>query len=188
MLDANFGTLFSIEAVLSDEKKDLPKALVLRACNVYLFDDSRIYSELEEQTFDSLNDNEGYGELNIEFVFENNIVRESYPNFYTKCFVIRTDTGCFIKPMKVINNPNNSKINQNGELVIGIRYYFRNKDDVGKIIKCNSFLVEGFIALGKPKNVFGLMCQMQKDKEYWRINSAYTYKPKYARNIKELID
>lgn len=188
MLDANIDKLFSIEAVLSGEKKNLPKALLLRACNVYLFDDNRIYSELETLTFDRLNDNEGYGEIDIEFVFDNNIINESYPVFYTKCFVIRTDTKCFIKPMKLSNHSNNTKINQNGELVIGIRYYFRNKGDVDKIIKCNSFLVEGFIALGKPKNVFGLMCQMQRSKENWEINSAYTFKPKYAKNIKWLID
>ena len=188
MLDANIDKLFSIEAVLKDKKKDLSKVLLLRECKVYLFDDVRIFSEFEAMTLDRLNDNEGFGELDIEFVFENNIVNESYPDFYTKCFVIRTDTKCFIKPMKLSNHPSYSKINQNGELVIGIRYYFRNKDDVDKIIKCNSFLVEGFIALGKPKNVFGLMCQLQKNKENWEIGAAYTYKPKYARNIKWLID
>jgi len=187
MLDASIN-LLSIEATVGIKEENLPKALLIRACKVYVFSEERIYSELEELTFDALNDNEGYGTLDIEFVFANNIVSESYPEFYTKCFVIRTDSGVKIRPMKMKNNPTYSKINQNGELVIGIRYYFRSKKEIEGVMSAKDFLVEGFIALGKPKNVFGIMCQLNKVHNSWNISAAYTYKPRYVKDIKYLID
>ena len=188
MLDVNLSKLFSIEATLPENTNSLSKVLLLKACKVYIFDNGRIYSEFEDQTFNMLNHNNGYGAMDIEFVIENNIVREGYPKFYTKCFVMRTDTYFFLKPMKFSNSTSCSKINQNGEIVIGIRYFFRSKTEIEKIINCKNLLVEGFIALGKSTNVFGLMCQLKKGKKSWKITSAYTYKPKYAKNIKCLID
>ena len=187
MLDTSI-ILFSIDAKVATREENISKALVIRGCKIYVADDERIYSELEEQTFNVLNQNIGYGILDIEFVFVNNILKESYPEFYTKCFVIRTDNEVRIKPMKVTNIPSNSKINQNGELVIGVRYYFRDKKEIEGIMKAESILIEGFVALGKPKNVFGVMCQLNKVEDKWEISAAYTYKPRYAKNIKYLID
>lgn len=188
MLDANIDKIFSIEASVLSKAESISKVLLLRACNIYIFSNGRIYSELEEQTFNMLNANNGFGALDIEFVFENNIVNKSYPQFYTKCFVVRTDTDARIKPMNFANSPSSSKINQNGELVIGIRYFFKDEMEIEKIVNCKSLLVEGFIAIGKPTNVFGIMCQLRKKEKHWKISSAYTYKPKYARNIRYLID
>lgn len=188
MLDANIDKIFSIDVSLPDNINDTPKALLLRACKVYIYDKNRIYSDFEEQSFDYLNSNNGFGELYIEFVFANNIVSQSYPKFYTKCFVVRTDSGFFIKPMKHTNHASISKINQKGELVIGVKYYFKDKEQIYKIINSSSILVEGFIAIGKCTNVFAVMCQLKKGKKNWKITSAYTYKPKNAKNIKHLID
>lgn len=187
MLDANI-TLLSIEATVQDRTEMRSKALLFRGCKIYAFSEDRIYSELEEQTFDALNTNEGRGVLEIEFAFENNVVSEGYPQFYTKCFVVRTDTNVLIKPMKMANYPSNSKLNQNGELAVGISYFFRSKSEIEGIKRCKNLLVEGFIALGKPTNVFGVMCQLEKTETGWKISSAYTYKTKYAKNIKKLID
>lgn len=188
MLDTNIDKIFSIEASLPQKTESVSKVLLLRGCKIYIFSNDRIYSELEEQTFDMLNYNNGCGVLDVEFVFENNIVNESYPQFYTKCFILRTDTGEFIKPMKHTDIPHSSKINQNGDLVIGIRYFFRNQNEIDNIVKCENLLIEGFIAIDKPTNVFGIMCQLRKRKKQWKVSSAYTYKPKYAKNIKNLID
>lgn len=188
MLDANIDKVFAIEAILPNKTESVHKVLMIRACRIYVFNDERIYSEFDEQIFDALNDNVGCGMIDIEFVFENNIVRKAYPKFYTKCFVMRTDTRTIIKPMKFSNEPAYSKINQNGELVVGIRHYFRNEEQVEKILNCNNLLVEGFIAFEKPTNVYGVMCQLHKGKKKWKITSAYTYKPRDARNIKYLID
>lgn len=187
MLDKN-TTLLSINTAVKNEKESQQKVLLLRGCKIYAFSKDRIYSELEEQTFDTLNSNEGYGVLEIEFSFDHSIISKNYPQFYTKCFVIRTDTDVRIKPMKTSNRSNNSKVNQNGDLSLGVSYYFRNASEVEKVKKCNSILVEGFIALDKPTNVFGVMCQLEKTEGGWEIASAYTYKPKYAKNIKSLMD
>ena len=90
--------------------------------------------------------------------------------------------------MKRKNNPAYSKVDQDGNLVVGIRYYFNCKEEIEKILQCNNILVEGFIALEKPKNVFGVMCQMKKIVSSWEITEAYTYRHRYAKNIKYLID
>lgn len=188
MLDANIDKIFSIEASLPSKKESVSGVLLLRACKIYLFGDDRIYSEFEEQAFDALNGNRGFGALDIEFVFENNIIKKAYPQFYTKCFVMRTDTGDIIKPMKYSNASSESKVNSQGELVVGIRYYFTDEMQIQQIMECKEILVEGFIALGKPTNVFGVMCQLHKGKKNWKIFSAYTYKPSNAKNIKRLMD
>ena len=188
MLDAQIDKVFSIEATLPSKTDRVPKVLLLRACKITIFGEGQIYSELDEQTFDALNPNSGCGTLDIEFVFDNNIVKEGYPRFYTKCFVMRTDTNESIKPMKSRNSPNSSKINQNGELVIGVRYFFRDKIEIDKIKKCGELMIEGFIAIDKPTNVFGIMCQLRKEETGWEITSAYTYKPEYVKNIKNLMD
>ena len=179
--------MFSIEAKVPKAETKAVKALLIKACNVFVCSEERVYSEIEEQTLDVLNSNEGYGILDVEFVMDN-ITKVVYPKFYTKCFVIRTDTFFHIKPMKMSNNPSESRINQHGELVIGIRYYFRDSKEAEKIVRCKNILVEGFIALDSPKNVYGVMCQLQKTESKWVLQNAYTYKPKYAKNIKYLID
>ena len=188
MLDANFDSIFSINVEVNGKVEESSNALLIRACKVYIFSNERIYSEFDEQTFDDLNSNDGLGAIDIEFVFENKVIEERYPMFYTKCFVIRTDTGVHIKPIKFSNKPSYSKVDQEGHLVVGVRYYFKSEKEIEEIIKCNGVLVEGYIALEKPKNVFGVMCQMRRCEEDWEISSAYTYKQKHARDIRNLID
>jgi len=188
MFDSRF-TLLSIEAALPFRAEVCNNALLLKACNIYLFSEGRMFSEFDEMTFSRLNRNDyGFGTLEIEFVFANRVTKEAYPDFYTKCFVVKADTGKFIRTMKYKNDKYCSKVNQDGDLVIGIRYFFVNEDEINHIQECNALLVEGFIAFGKPQNVYGLMYQLQKEESGWQISSAYTYKPKYASNIKTLID
>ena len=188
MLDPQI-TLFSLEATSKPTINPRPNVLLLKSCNIYVFSSGRIYSDFEDMTFNELNNNNfGYGSLDIEFAFINNATKKEYPDFYTKCFVIRTNKNEVIKPMKLSNKKNYSKINKNGELVIGIRYYFINETQISAITGSNSILIEGFIALEKPQNVFAVMCQLEKRNSKWKITSAYTYKPKYPKNTKNLID
>lgn len=188
MLDAKVNNNFVIAAKLPDKKIDNNKVLLIKECKLYICDVDRIYSELEEQTFSVQNSNDGIGMLDVEFILDNSITDNKYPQFYTKCFVIRTNNGLKIKPMKFRNDPASSKVNQNGDLIIGIRYYFRDKSDIGKLMSCENVLIEGFIAFDKVNNVYGVTCQLQKIGDKWEITTAYTYKPKYAKNIKNLID
>lgn len=187
MLNSNI-TLFSFEAK-SNKTSNSSNALLLKECNVYGFSDVRVYSEFDELSIDVFNRNDyGFGLLEIEFVLENDLIASKYPEYYTKCFVIRTDTGVLIKPMKFRNNTTMSKVNSNGHLVISVGYYFDSQEQVDMIMQCKALLVEGFIALDKPKNVYGIMCQLSKASNSWVIDRAYTYKPKHAKNIKYLID
>ena len=56
MLDTSI-ILFSIDAKVATREENISKALVIRGCKIYVADDERIYSELEEQTFNVLNQN-----------------------------------------------------------------------------------------------------------------------------------
>ena len=188
MLDPKV-TLFSFSASTPLVMKPENHALILKSCNIYAFSANRIYSELDELTFDTLNSNDyGCGSLEVEFTISNGITSEAYPDFYTKCIALRTDTQCHIKPMKAGNAAHYSKVNQNGDLVIGIRYYFKSEKEIQQIQNCTALLIEGFIALGQPQNVFGIMCQLEKESDIWKISSSFTYKPKHAKNIKHLMD
>ena len=190
MLDiTNNITLFAAKTEIDVDVEKQPQALLIRGCNIYIFSAKRVYSEFDEMTFDSLNaNNYNCGALEVEFTFLNNITKNAYPEFYTKCFVVRTDNGVCIKPMKVRNNRCASKINPKGELVTGIRYYFQNEKEIKSIQDCNRFMIEGFIALDNPKNVFGVMCQLERKGKEWEIVQAYTYKPDNAKSIKYLMD
>lgn len=188
MLDAKFDSVFSINVVAKGRDGNNSNSLLLRECKVFIFSNERLYSEFDEQTFDDLNSNNGLGAVDVEFVFDNKIISECYPLFYTKCFAIRTDTGFRIKPMKYSNKPSYSKVDQDGRLAVGIRYYFKREKEIEEIINCSRLLVEGYIAFGKPKNVFGVMCQMKKIMNSWEVSEAYTYKHRHAKNIKYLID
>jgi len=189
MLDAKF-VLFSFEAKNRQKVNKLPKALLLKTCRVYVFSQGRVYSEFEEMSFDYLNNNNyGFGTVQIEFVFLNGVTDNPYPDFYTKCFVIRTDNDLIIKPMKTNNEKVFSKVDEHGDLVIGISFFFSSEHEIERLENCNSLLVEGFISLEKPNNVYGIMCQLSKNSDStWSITSSYTYKPNYAKNIKNLMD
>ena len=65
-----------------------------------------------------------------------------------------------------------------------IVYIYDNYYCVGEYCKT----IEGFIAFEKPKNVYGVMCQLKKQEAGWKIVEAYTYKPENVKNIKYLID
>ena len=187
MLDPSL-TMFSINATTQVTEKVQNYALQIRNCKVIVFGRGRIYSEFEDMTIDWLNRDQGFGAMDIEIAFQNNVTTNAYPQFYSKCFVLRTDTGYHLKPMKLSNYPCDSKVNQNGELVIGVRYFFQREKEINEIQNCNCISIECFVALEKPKNVYGVMCQLNKENEEWKLEIAHTYKPKYARNIKHLID
>lgn len=189
MLDANLIT-FSFNAKAKEKITKIEKALIIKSCRVYIFSQDRIYSEFDEMSFNYLNNNDyGFGTLQIEIVFLNGITSNPYPDFFTKCVVIRTNNGLIIKPMKFSNEKSYSKVDEEGNLIIGISYFFQAINEISMIKECASILVEGFISLERHRNVYGVMCQVSKiEDQKWEIDSAYTYKPSYAKNIKNLID
>ena len=186
LMDFNINLQFDPE--LPAVAKGKADQLVVSSCAIHLFADNRIWSAFEEMTFNQLNRNDyGLGVVDFEIGFAG-YTGAAYPKAYIKCFDLRTDNDLRIKPMKFSNEVSESKVNQRGETVIGIRYYFRRKEEIELLTTCNRLMFECFFALGSPKNVYGLMCQLQKNDTGWEAEFANTFHPAYAKNIKHLID
>jgi hypothetical protein len=187
MLDFNISLEFKPDVKFASREN--VDALVITSCAVHMLpNDDRMYSDFEEQSYNELNCATGnWGFVDIEIGFAG-YSGKPYPKVYTKCFMLYTDKYQLIKPMKMANNTSESKINRRGETVIGIRYYFQNKDEINNLLNCNRILFECFFALEKAKNTYALMCQLEKRDEVWSAKYANTYRPHYATNIKCLID
>ena len=80
------------------------------------------------------------------------------------------------------------KLDSNGNLIISIGYFFVSEKEMLSVKNCSEIIVEGFVALDKPRNVFGIMAHIKNHKNQWKLQNAFTYKPKYTRNIHNLID
>lgn len=184
---------FNISLDFKPYIKSMPEAntdaLVITSCDIHMLpNDDRMYSNFEDQTYNELNSSRGnLGFIDIELGLGGYSGRP-YPRVYTKCFMLYTDKYQMIKPMKMTNNASESKINLRGDTVIGIRYYFRTEDEIFSLIHCNSILFECFFALGKTRNTYAIMCQLQKEKGEWGVKYANTYRPHYATNIKNMLD
>lgn len=163
--------------------------LIISSCAIHYFSDNRLWSSFDELSYNCLNHNNyGLGVLDFEIGFTG-YKGTAYPKVYTKCFRLLTDEKTLIKPMKFTNESSLSKINRKGELVFGIRYYFRTEEEVAKLLNCKQILIESFIALEKKTNTYGLACQMHKaDNNNWECYYANTYRMKKRDNIQFLID
>ena len=172
MLDSNI-TLLKTEIKNIDVRNE---SLLLSGCNVKLHKNEEIYSEFDELNFSYLNSNDyGCWNMEIELCFENNF-KNPYQEFYARCFTIRTDNGIRIK----INGDNSdktySKVNKDNKFVIGIGYFFSSEEEKEKILNCKLLCLEGFVALQKKKNVYGIMCRLCKDNDLWEVMDANTYR------------
>jgi len=163
--------------------------LVISSCSIHYFSDNRLRSEFDELSYNCLNCNDyGFGVLDFEIGFTG-YRSVAYPKVYTKCFRLLTDKKTLIKPLKYTNFSSLSKINQKGELVIGIRYYFRTQEEVIELINCRQLLFESFIALDKKTNTYGFACQMHRDDNgNWECEYANTYRRRRKDNITSLMD
>lgn len=103
--------------------------------------------------------------------------------------MLLTDEKTIIKPMKRVNLTSLSKVNNKGELIISIRYWFQDKHQIEKISTCKQVLIESFFALSSPRNTYSFVVQMKKDEqEGWKCERANTYRRKKHENIKYLKD
>lgn len=186
LMDFNINLQFPFAASMPS-KGDVDR-LVVSSCAIHLFSDDRIWSGFDEETYNALNRNDwGLGVLDLEIGFSG-YTGTAYPKVYTKCFVLRTDNNWRIKPMKFSNETSESKVNQRGETIIGIRYYFREDREIEQLLSCERLMFECFFALDNPKKVYGLMCQLRKSESGWEAECANTYRPSHAKNIKGLMD
>lgn len=183
MLD-NSIQLFSVQLPEVSVKN---KALVLTGSSAVFSTDNNVYSEIDDLNFSYLNSNDyGFGYMDIEFKFENNF-DNPYFKFYISCFSIRTDNGVTIKLNGSPNKESYSKINKDNKVVVGIHYYFRTEKETNNFKNCNMFCAEGFIAIEKKDNVYGVMCKLSKSEEKWDVIDSNTYKIYEHQNIGGLV-
>lgn len=163
--------------------------LVISSCAIHYFSDNRLWSSFDELSYNRLNNNDyGLGVLDIEIGLKG-YTGTAYPKVYTKCFRLFTNSKKLIRPMKYTNEPSLSKINQKGELVVGIRYYFKTEEEISELLGCSQILFESFLALGKPNNTYAFACQMHRDtNNNWQCSFANTYRIKKKDNINYLMD
>ncbi len=162
--------------------------LVISSCAIHCFSDNRIWSSFDELSYNCLNSNDyGLGVLDFEIGFTG-YKGIAYPKVYTKCFRLLTDEKALIKPMKYMNEASLSKINQKGELLIGVRYYFRSEEEVKRLLNCKQILFESFFALEKKTNTYGFACQMRRDNNAWKCEYANTYRMRRKDDIRYLMD
>lgn len=183
----DIGFEFSPTVISKTDKKI--DELIISSCKVHYFSDNRLWSAFDELSYNDLNNNDyGFGVLDFEIGLTG-YKGTAYPKVYTKCFRFLTDGKTLIKPMKLSNESSLSKINQKGELVVGIRYYFRTEEEMDKLLNCKDMLIESFFALGKKTNTYSFACQMHQDNNgEWGCSFANTYRMKRKISIKYLID
>lgn len=167
------------------------KSLILSGCRVVL-PEMIVYSELDELNYYTLNNNDyGYGRTDIELNFENGF-KNPYFKYYVQCVTIRADKKIICK----INNNRliqcfkydyYTKITKEGKLALGISYYFKSEDERSLLMNCNSFCIEGFVALKRKTNVYGFMCRVDRVQDKWVISEGNTYRIYGRTNIKNLV-
>jgi hypothetical protein len=186
MLDFNINLEFKPElGTLSHSKVD---SLAISSCAIHLFSDDRIWSSFDEDSYNYLNNNNyGLGVIDFEIGLVG-YTGVAYPKVYTKCFELRTDNNLRIKPKKIRNDTSESKINKRGEVVIGLRYFFKDEKEIEDFENCNRLMFEAFFALEKPKNTYAFMCQLYKTEHGWEAEYANTYRRSLKENIKWLVD
>ena len=99
-------TLFNLSTPSIQTTKT--KSLVMSGCRASISDEV-LYSELEELNFCTLNDNSGFGRLDIELIFENTFTNP-YFRFWGQCLSIRTDNGLTLKVNQTQGDEYHSKI------------------------------------------------------------------------------
>ncbi len=76
------------------------------------------------------------------------------------------------------------KVDSDGHVVIGIRYFFVNEEERRRMVDATMILVECFVTFDKKKNVLGVMGQIDKNVSDVK---TYLFKPDYIRNITDLV-
>lgn len=161
---------------------------ILSDCKVS-FDSKVPFSEIDELNFCLLNNNQGYGHILIELSLE--MIKNPYTLFYLGCLSLRTDKGVVIKidrpsSFKEFVSENYSKVNKDGNLVLGIEYFFRSDDEKMKFMTCNSLCFDGYFALKRKKSAYGFVCRLDRNNANWCFAEGNTYRIYKYTNIQHL--
>ena len=182
-------TLFNV-SLQSGAENITDERLILCSCKAKMFE--RTYSEFDELTYALLNANDyGFGFVEFEFSFAEKF-KNPYMDFYVSCFSFRMDTLQYAikknglkyrRKTDFLLPKNYTKINKNGNLSMGICYYFENDEEKQAFLNCKELCVEGFVALGKRTNTYNVMCRLLQENGVWSIIDAYTYRRDGKRDV-----
>lgn len=194
MLDGKI-VLFEINNSVNKQSEKLkPNRLIFNSCKAIISD--KLFSELDELNFANLNTNDyGLGYIDFEFGFKENFTNP-YMKFYASCFDIRTNKSpCPIRLDSIRLNKdrrrflidNYTKVDKFGNLAFGIRFFFRSEEERNALLTCECLCIEGSISFGNKHNVYDIMCKLEKDKNGWRLDDAFTYRKNPRTHIDSLI-
>ncbi|MBR6627075.1 MAG: hypothetical protein IKL04_03745 [Lachnospiraceae bacterium] len=186
MLDSNI-TLFDFQ--LPAMQANATSAMVVGGCNAYVGNyiesKKRGYSELEENNYAYLNSNDYSGKVfEIEICLQSND-QNIYSEFYARCFSVRTDNNLCIKINGWLNDKHYTKMNMNNQVVMGLGIFLKD-EEYGRLLEANLILIEGFFAMRKPTNTYGIAIQLEKKDDAFKPRYANTYKMKQIKNINNL--
>ena len=188
-MDTTFSknTLFSVNFLpLSlNVGQNKNKMLILSGCSMSLVNKNN-YSEFAELNSYTLNYNDyNCGRIDIEFSFESNTYQ--YEKFWAGCFSFRQDDK-IIKINGNIESPSYTKITQDGKMALTVSFYLRNTDELESIERSSRYCFEGFIAIGNKKNVYGIMCVIERESDdKYIIAESNTFRIYKKAHIKYLI-
>lgn len=182
-------TLFEINLPNIQMAEKNTSAMVVRGCNAYIGEMSagnvEVYSEFEELNYAYLNKNDYNGK-----VFELEVCLQSskeyvYSGFYARCFSIRCDNGLRIKLNGLKNDKCYTKVNMNNQIVMGIGFFL--SDEAYEMLQAAEIiLIEGFFALEKVVNTYGIAIKLEKKKNKYKVRFANTYRLNKKEDINGL--
>ena len=176
MLDCKV-TLFQLP--MPNTRVEQDKAQIISGCNAYLgqafLSAHGIYSELEQDSCAYLNCNDYNGKaIEIEICLKTN-KENLYSYFCLRCVTLRTDKGLVIKKNGPINDKHITRINMNGESVIGMGVFLSDAD-FKHLSETQKIGFEGAFSLGKVNNTYGFNIIVSRNNGDYVIESANTYK------------
>lgn len=186
MLNADVK-LFEINLPAIDAKSHV--GMIVSGCNAYMgtymAGRDKVYSEWEENNYAYLNSNNYNGKvLELEICLQSN-QDNIYADFYARCFTIRTDNGLRIKIDGFKHDRHCTKMNMYNQVVMGVGLFLKD-GEYALLQQANLILIEGFFALKRVNNTYGIAMQLVKGDEQYEIQFANTYKMKGIGNINGL--
>jgi len=71
-------------------------------------------------------------------------------------------------------------------MVVTISYFFKSAKQKAEFLNSNSFLMEGYLALKSPTNVYGFLCKAEKFNNEWCFAEIYANRPTKKTSIDRL--
>ena len=185
--------LFDIHDTVNSNNTASNDRLIFNSCKAIIYD--KAYSEFEESSFANLNHNDyGFGYIEYEFSFKETF-DSPYMEFFVSCFTFRMNLMGYpiklngLRPCRKrklserLMPPTYTKVNKYGDMCFGIRYFFRTMDERNAMLNSDILCIEGNVSFGNKRNVYDIMCRLEKQDNDWVVDEANTYRIHTKDNI-----